>query len=734
MSRETESSSSGPQGRGGAAYPSGTPPYGSPAQSDENERDAPGADASPRAAEPKAPGRPDERKTETTLTTRIRINIPGSRPIPPVVMRTPMGEGEQAEPITGPATPEPAAEPPAPEAEEKPPSDWFAPRKGGTRGGNTPLGGSGSTPAGGTPNGGAGTPTGGAPGRASGNGGAPGGGSEPNPGGSGAFDVSQALAAGPLGQGAKPPGAGRNGAGNRPSGPTGGPTTGDGPLVPSAYPPPGDTRPGGHPRDGGGPVGGPRAGDGAGAPWDGDATSQTRIGDTTGETRIGDTTGQAPIGDPFAEVRREQAAGRNWMGDDTAVLTPQGPSSSDPFGAGPGGPGSGPGAGQGPGSGSGDNISSSTLTSGIPVVPPLQGPGAGPYGQGDQGPFPPLGPGGPGGPARFPEPVSEPAPAASPPAKKAKKGGRKVTLAIGVVVVLAVVSYGAGLLMNHSDVPKGTTVLGVDIGGGTRDTAVNKLESSLDERTVAPLPLTVDGQKATLKPSQAGLTLDSQATVRAAATSDYNPVSVIGSLFGQKRVVQPDMPVDKEKLADALERVAGVSGSAHDGTITFSPGKATPVYGKPGQALDVDKSMTKVSDAYRAQVQSGKSAAVQLPVTTRKPTVPDSEVDRMMKEFAKPAMSGIVTIEAGGKSIPLGPDRSLPQILGVKAVDGKLTETYDRTALKKLYGNTFDGVLITRGTGKKTPVTPEDVVMAMRKALVGKTPTERIGVIETDPS
>ncbi|MFE6189303.1 helix-turn-helix domain-containing protein [Streptomyces sp. NPDC056465] len=29
-------------------------------------------------------------RTETTLTTRIRINIPGSRPIPPVVMRTPI--------------------------------------------------------------------------------------------------------------------------------------------------------------------------------------------------------------------------------------------------------------------------------------------------------------------------------------------------------------------------------------------------------------------------------------------------------------------------------------------------------------------------------------------------------------------------------------------------------------------------------------------------------------------
>ena len=36
--------------------------------------------------------------------------------------------------------------------------------------------------------------------------------------------------------------------------------------------------------------------------------------------------------------------------------------------------------------------------------------------------------------------------------------------------------------MNHSDVPKGTTVLGVDIGGGTRDDAVKKLDDAFDER------------------------------------------------------------------------------------------------------------------------------------------------------------------------------------------------------------------------------------------------------------
>ncbi|MFD8258323.1 hypothetical protein ACFV19_05100, partial [Streptomyces griseoluteus] len=136
MSRETDTPSSGPNGRGGAAYPSGTPPYGTPMASG----DGAGA-GSPDA-------RPEDRKTETTLTTRIRINIPGSRPIPPVVVRktvdgAPAGESGGDEPAAD-ARPEPAAWPapepaaePAPPAEEKT-SEWFAPRKGGA-----PKGGSG---------------------------------------------------------------------------------------------------------------------------------------------------------------------------------------------------------------------------------------------------------------------------------------------------------------------------------------------------------------------------------------------------------------------------------------------------------------------------------------------------------------------------------------------------------------------------------------------------------------
>ncbi|MGW3724078.1 hypothetical protein ACWDPP_02810, partial [Streptomyces sp. NPDC000851] len=127
MSRETDSPSSGPNGRGGAAYPSGTPPYGTPTASDN------GAGAGRSAAQP------EERKTETTLTTRIRINIPGSRPIPPVVVRKPVADTEAADdtaaeaPPENPATTTGTVEAPAehPQQGEEKTSDWFAPRKSG---------------------------------------------------------------------------------------------------------------------------------------------------------------------------------------------------------------------------------------------------------------------------------------------------------------------------------------------------------------------------------------------------------------------------------------------------------------------------------------------------------------------------------------------------------------------------------------------------------------------------
>ncbi|MBQ1091679.1 hypothetical protein [Streptomyces sp. B93] len=739
MSRETDSPSSGPNGRGGAAYPSGTPPYGTPTGGN--------ADAGRTAAQP------EDRKTETTLTTRIRINIPGSRPIPPVVVRKPVGETEDTGATEG-GTPTPSGGVPAaalggaersvepagaaasggtgamgaaggsggpggaggPGGGEKT-SDWFAPRKSQApkagQGGSTANGASasGASPAPGTPGAGAGVPAGPRPGagRPGGSGGsmnmqgggtngaglpgATGGPVAPgHGGGTGSFDVTEALTAGQrgpeprrddlpyfsdddpssqTGQHAQDPygGFGGPGAAQHPSGPTGGPVTGDGPRLPAVG------GPGAAPGRPGGPAG-PNAPGGPGTAGGGPRTAPGAPGHGPG----------------------------GGLSDDTAILTPQKPAPEPPGGL---------------YGNTADNVSGHTVTSGIPVVPPADR-GTPPFGTPAHADAP--------RPQQQPKP---PAPAAAAPRKK--KGRNKLVLLGGGLIAVAGVAYGAGLLMNHSDVPKGTTVLGVDIGGGTRDEAVKKLGDALGDRINSPLKLSVDGEAVALKPDQAGLQFDATATVAAAAESDYNPVSVIGSLFGNQRVVEPVMPVDEEKLNAALERAAGGAGSVTEGTIRFESGKAVPVYGKAGKGIAVGPAASAVEAAYRTQVETGTAATVQVPTTAKQPTVDKAEVDRMMKEFAEPAMSDNVTVQTDpAHSIAFSPENSLWKFLGVKAVDGKLVESYDKAALQELYGSTFDDVRITRATGQKTAVTVEDVIGALRLAL--KSTTDRTAVIETDPN
>ncbi|MET9949377.1 peptidoglycan binding domain-containing protein, partial [Streptomyces sp. NPDC006341] len=373
-----------------------------------------------------------------------------------------------------------------------------------------------------------------------------------------------------------------------------------------------------------------------------------------------------------------------------------------------------------------------------PLAGPLDGPRAG---EAPRWPGPEVGAPAPG-PAAVPPPGPTPGPASAarpaPPQPKGKgkakpaKKGRKLALLGGAAIALLGVAYGAGLLLNHSDVPKGTTVLGVDISG-SRDEAVAKLQTAFGTRATAPLQLSVGGKQVELKPEKAGLTLDSQTTVRNAAGSDYNPVTVIGSLFGQERAATPVMPVDEEKLQVALQELAGTAGSATEGTIKFDTGKAVAVPGTAGTTLDVDSSAEHVTKAFRDMVATGKAAVAELPVTTKAPVIDQAELDRAMKEFAEPAMSANATVKIGSKSIAFG-SKSLPRILSMQPVEGRLVEKFDLEALKETYGNTFDGIMITRGTGAKTAVTPQDVAGALRTALRGKTAAERIVVVDTNPS
>lgn len=719
-------------------YPSGTPPYGSP-RGEAGETPAPGAGE-----------RPEEPRTETTLTTRIKINIPGSRPIPPVVVRKPVGEesgmnasaasggsagspgsrGTSSGPAGGERAAERTADTPRPQAAEKPAapkekttSDWFAPRKPqGQAGGKAPA--TGARPAAGA-DGGTAARRPDLPYFSD----APASGSAPQSGGT-PFD-------GPRGHGA-PSGSDPLGADPLGGDPLGGDAPGGDPLTgPSPFD--GGPRGAASPFDGGPHGGSPFDAPARPArdhsPFDAPAGGGAGpSGPTAGPAR-GDSALDLPPG--FSDPSAGASAAR--LSDDTAELTPQPP--APPTGPGgiaggtaarqdragkPGKPGgSGPKGGP-KGGRSGGRVSGDTLVSGIPKVPGDDGPAAAdPFaGAAGGGTGNGTGSAAPKSRPKIPEPINPP-----------KKGRSKLVLAGVAVVVLAGVAYGAGLLLDHADVPNNTTALGVEIGGTSKDEAVKKLEAALKDRRTAPLKLTVDGKPETLLPARAGLDIDLQATVRNAAGRDYNPVSVVGSLFGVKRTAQPAVITDKEKLAVALRNVAGPAGADADGGITFEDGKAVPHYGAPHKAIDPAASEDKITQAYLNRFSTGSDAPVVLAATTQQPRVTKAAVDKALKEFAEPAMSGMITVRTDAlHTVSFSPQKSIPKFLSFKIVDGQLVPYYDRPALKELYGTTFEGVMVTKGDGSKHPVSVEEVAGAVGRALVGKTPAERVQTIATNGS
>ncbi|MGK5529949.1 hypothetical protein [Streptomyces sp. URMC 129] len=548
------------------------------------------ADGDGRGAATGAP-RPEEKKTETTLTTRARINIPGSRPIPPIVVREtvedPAGRDAVSPPPARPAAPVPAAASvpaPAPAADPaggpgKKTSSWFEPKKP-----PEPRPGGPDTPAGGHPAV-AETPADGIP-------------------ASWFRQHPETPAAGTPYPGGMPPG---------PAGPTTGPATG---AMPVAVPPAQPVRP----------------------VLDEDPAATTM-----------------DLGGPFPPAPPADVTATG----PTAVVT-------DPHASG--------------------------ATPRVAVPPP--------------GPRPPA--------AAGPAPEPEPAPAAP----KRKNRGRLLRPLVTGVVGVSVIAYGAGLFLSPEDVPKGTTILGIDIGGLDAQDALNRLDAELERANNTALTLLIDGQEVELKPSVAGLAVDTEATVRASSGQDYSPVSVIGSLFGAERTQEAVFAVDREKLTVALEDITTQAGSGGpvEGTVVFENGEAIGRPGEPGTAVDVEAAADVVEAAFRERAATGRNPAIELPVTAQEPRVGEAQVRQALEEFGEPAMSGWVWLVAAGIELPISPE-TLDDFLSMRPGDtGTLQPVIDMEVLAQTYGSTFDGVMIDAGAGP-VPMAPEHAAAALIPAL-----------------
>ncbi|SCG51582.1 VanW family protein [Micromonospora inositola] len=274
-------------------------------------------------------------------------------------------------------------------------------------------------------------------------------------------------------------------------------------------------------------------------------------------------------------------------------------------------------------------------------------------------------------------PGDEPGPAT--PAAGGSRTRRRLLLAGGMTAAVLAAVAGAGAYAYAGDVPRGTTVLGAELGGRSRTDAVRELRAALERRSAelsAPVRVTVGERTAEIKPADVGLAVDVEATVAAAAAADAHPLSrLVGS-----RSVDPVVTVDVDRLDAALRGVVGSQGREMTmPAIIFTGTTPKPVYPKPSLTLDPPRSAEAVKAAW---LTDGPAA---VPLVEKHPATTREEVDRLVDELARPAVAAPVTLTTAKGSLTIPPSAIARGLRFSADESGKLAPRVDvkrlRTAL-----------------------------------------------------
>ncbi|MFJ6775994.1 hypothetical protein ACIQOV_34390, partial [Kitasatospora sp. NPDC091257] len=326
-----------------------------------------------------------------------------------------------------------------------------------------------------------------------------------------------------------------------------------------------------------------------------------------------------------------------------------------------------------------------------------------------------------------PAPAPAPAKAKAEPAApaKAKRGGAgKKLVKLGVYGIVAVLflgaaAYGTGLMLNQSDVPKGTVVLGAEIGGSSRDQAIHQLDESVGKAGQQPLKLKIGDQAVDLDPAVAGLSFDTTATVDGLAQHSYNPLDVFKSLKGGTKTVAPEVKVDKAKLKAALDTLAAGSGQGlQEGYVKFGDVNGEPIVvpGRAGQAVDSASALDVIAQAYRDRADGKPEQPIALAVTAAQPKISTQALQGAADTLGKQIAAGKVHVVAGAKSWDFGPKTAAKALTLVPDASGKIVPKWDLDALAAQLGTAFDKVKVKKN-GQVAAITPQDVADGITSVL-----------------
>lgn len=240
-----------------------------------------------------------------------------------------------------------------------------------------------------------------------------------------------------------------------------------------------------------------------------------------------------------------------------------------------------------------------------------------------------------------------------------RRGGVLALLVLGVLVLLALAAYIGVWRYAGDKVPLGTRVEGVSIGGLAPARAQARLRHHFGSATGRTLTFVHRGDRYRLVPARSGVSIDYAATVRAAGGGSHSasPARLWDFLAGGS-LQRPVVRFDRQRFDRALQRLTRTMGQPEvEGDIVFRDGRAHPVYSRSGLSVDRARMKQLVS-----RLLFNTTTETDLPVSYKRPYVHTAAVDRAMRRFARPAMSGPVTVVIGGQRVVATPEMFGPAL------------------------------------------------------------------------
>ncbi|MEW9264612.1 VanW family protein [Kineococcus endophyticus] len=326
---------------------------------------------------------------------------------------------------------------------------------------------------------------------------------------------------------------------------------------------------------------------------------------------------------------------------------------------------------------------------------------------------------------------------------------RRPTTWVGLGVVVIAGGYCAAALALGGQAPRGTTVLGADVGGQDRAAVESTLSGRAQQLSTTPVALQVTGAGASatdeVVPGEAGLAVDAAATAERLTGPAWAPADLWRHLPGGTTQA-PEVDVDTAALRTALQPLAdSVAVAPVEGAVTFDvreDGTVEPAVTAPedGRALDVDAAARAVSGGWL----SGRPVTLQAAVA--EPSVDAAGIQSAVEAVARPAVAGNLVVAGGGREATLAP-AAFARSLAVRPVDGKAALVADGAGLQaalvaadpqfesaaqdariEIVGETPQ--VVPAVAGRAAP--PEDLAKAVTGALTGEQPTRRAEVQLTE--